>query len=331
MSSSAARPYFDDLVRGQAFRGAPAVTLTSGLVAAHRAIVGDRLALALEDRLGATVTGRPGFAHPAIVWDIAVGQSTLATRRVIANLFYRGLVFHRSAYLGDTLHTTTEVIGLKENTRNEGRAPTGLAALRITTVDQDGNLILDFWRCAMLPLRSPAKTGYADDLDAVGQDVTDAQLRSLTASWDLRSFREKVSGGHFAAIAVGDEWTSGGDVVSSAPELARLTLNIAEVHHDALASASGRLVYGGHTIGLALAQANRELPDMLTVVGWHSCDHTGPVSEGDTLRSVISVERVDPLEGGGGLVHLRSQVAAQRERTDAARDVLDWRFVVAMA
>ena len=51
-------------------------------------------------------------------------------------------------------------------------------------------------------------------------------------------------------------------MVSSAPELARLTLNIAMVHHDAAASAGGRLVYGGHTIGIAAAQATRALPNL---------------------------------------------------------------------
>ncbi len=69
---------------------------------------------------------------------------------------------------------------------------------------------------------------------------------------------------------------AGGDVMSGAPELARLTLNVAKVHHDQTARAAGRLVYGGHTIVIALRQAVRALPGMVTVVGWRSCDHAGP-------------------------------------------------------
>ena len=103
----------------------------------------------------------------------------------------------------------------------------------------------------------------------------------------------------------------GGDVVSSAPELARLTLNMAMAHHDAQAAGGQRLVYGGHTVGLALAQAARSLPSLVTVAAWHGCDHLGPVHEGDTLRSTISVEQVDSLPAGGGLVHLRSRVRAE--------------------
>ena len=108
----------------------------------------------------------------------------------------------------------------------------------------------------------------------------------------------------------------------------RLTGNVARVHHDS--GPSGRLVYGGHTIGLALHQAVRALPEMLTVVGWHDCDHLAPVREGDTLTSTVTVERAEALATGGGLVHLRSRVMARRDGAEPT-DVLDWRFVAALA
>ena len=58
-----------------------------GVAAAHQAIVGDRLRLALDAVLCTAVTGVPGpLAHPALVCDVAIGHSTLATRRVKANL-----------------------------------------------------------------------------------------------------------------------------------------------------------------------------------------------------------------------------------------------------
>ena len=150
--SAAGGLYFDDLSPGQVFDWAPALTLTAGMAAAHQAIVGDRLRLALDADLCAAVTGAPGpLAHPALVCDVAIGQSTLVTQRVKANLFYRGLTFHRFPVIGDTLYTRTEVVGLRANSAKPGRAPTGLAALRMTTIDQADQLVLDFYRCAMLP------------------------------------------------------------------------------------------------------------------------------------------------------------------------------------
>ena len=66
-------------------------------------------------------------------------------------------------------------------------------------------------------------------------------------------------------------------------------------------------MYGGHTIGLALAQASRLLPNLVTVLGWQSCDHTGPVHEGDTLYSELHIESAEPTDHGG-VLGLRSLV-----------------------
>jgi len=323
-------PYFDELAVGQVFDSAPGVTLTPGLAGVHQSIVGDRLALPLDAALCAEVTGGSSLAHPALVWDLAIGQSTVATHHVKANLFYRGLVFRRTPVLGDTLRTTTEVVALRQNRPREGRRPTGLAALRITTVDQHDRPVLDFWRCAMLPLRDAgARTGSADDLESVGAAPDRAALAAVVDGWHLDRFARRVSGPRFAELRVGQSFEVGGaDVVSSAPELARLTLNVAKVHHDSQAAGGSRLVYGGHTIGLALAQAARALPGIVTVAGWHGCDHVGPVREGDTVRSTVTIERLEPLTSAAGLVHLRSRVYADGE---PAREVLDWRYVAVLA
>lgn len=152
-------PYFDDLQVGQVFDGAPAMTLTAGAAALHQAILGDRLRLPLDAELSRAVTGATTpLAHPGLVCDVAIGQSTVVTRQVKANLFYRGLAFFRYPVIGDTLFTRTEVVGLKQNSAKPGREATGLVALRVTTIDQVDRLVLDFYRCAMLPLSPGAPT-----------------------------------------------------------------------------------------------------------------------------------------------------------------------------
>jgi acyl dehydratase len=316
-------PYFDELEVGRVFAGAPALTLTAGRAALHQSILGDRLRLALDDDLAARVTGTGSLAHPALVWNVAIGQSTLATQHVRANLFYRGLTFQRQPAIGDTLRTVTTVVGLRENTRREGRAPTGLAALRIRTVDQNDRPVLDFHRCAMLPLRSGQPTGHADDLSRFGDSP--GLGPNAPSGWDHGAWAKAVRPG--SPPSEGDRIeVVGGDVVTSAPELARLTLNIAAVHHDAAAGGAERLVYGGHTIGLALSQVTRAVPDLVTVLGWESCDHLGPVRESDTLRSTIDVRRVFALPGGWTGLDLAVAVAADVSDGGEPRAVLDWRF-----
>lgn len=324
MSGVTARgPWFEELEHGQVFNTAPRVTLTSGAAALHQAILGDRLAIATDHELGSRLSGRGPLAHPGHVWDVSIGQSTLATHFVKANLFYRGLSFRRLPSLGDTLTTTTTVAALKQNTPRPGQPLTGLAAFRITTTDQGGARVLDYHRCAMLPLSPGAgATRHTDDLSRIGADTT-ADLHVLD-DLDLDALpRGGVLPDPGTTVEV-----VGGDVVSSAPELARLTLNIAQVHHDARAG-GGRLVYGGHTIGLAAAQASRALPGILLFLGWQSCDHTGPVHEGDTLRSRIAVESSRPGPGGTVVLELRSVVEA--DATDGSTDprpVLNWRYTV---
>ncbi len=327
-------PFFEQLVRGQTFTEAPPVRLTDGMVAVHRSIVGGRSALGLDADLAQAVTGVDAEpAPPALVWDVAIGQSSLATHEVIANLFYRDLRFLRMPLVGDTMHTTTTIRSLRQNTPRPGRRPSGLAVLNIRTVDQEGRPILDFARCAMLPLRGEDLAVDADDDDDTGDpDPTEPALADYVQAvqgWDLGAFRVARPGRHFEQLEPGERYLlTAGDVVSSAPELARLTFNIAAVHHDSSRAAAGRLVYGGHTIGLALHQAWRCLPNLVTILAWKHCDHLAPVHEGDLIRTTLEVERLEPWNGGG-LVHLRSRAVATS--TSGEANVLDWRLVALMA
>lgn len=85
-------------------------------------------------------------------------------------------------------------------------------------------------------------------------------------------------------------------------------------------------MYEGHTIGLALAQVSRLLPNLATILGWESCDHVGPVHEGDTLYSEVSIVSAEPTHRGG-MLQLRSVVyAASDSAEEPDLQVLDWRF-----
>jgi acyl dehydratase len=333
-------PWFEDLERGQVFEDAPAVTLTSGHAALHEAAYGDRLRLPLDAELSRVVTGSERMlVNPSLVCNVAIGQTTFPSGRVIGNLFYRGLVLQRPVHLGDTLRTTTTIAALRQNRSKPGRPATGLAVLEMHVRNQRDETVLHFWRCPMLPCRDPeADTGAADSLDAVDAELAMGRVRSAVPSaWRLDAFRERVPGVHFGAVPEGARFrVEGRDTVTFAPEVARLTLNVAGAHTDAGASAHGRrLVYGGHTISTAAAQLTRALPNLVTFVAWRSCDHTAPVFEGDILRSEFAVEAKHPLDGGSGLLDVRARVVAERAAggPDAGREVevLDWRAIALMA
>jgi len=333
-------PYFEDLEVGQVFDDAPAVTLGPGHAAFHEAVFGDRLRLPLDAQLSREVTGREQLlANPNLVCNVAIGQTTGPSGRVMGNLFYRGLVLQRPVFLGDTLRTTTRISALRQNRPKPGRAATGMAVFEVHVENQRGDTVLHFWRCPMLPCRdAAADTGHADSFDDIPSELDMSQVRAaVPGNWRLDAFRESLAGDHFAEAPEGASFRiEGRDTVTCAPEMARMTLNIARAHTDAAASPHGkRLVYGGHTITLAACQITRALPNLVTLIAWRSCDHTAPVFEGDVLRTEFGLETKHPLEGGGGLVDLHALVYAERgaEAPQPGREdaVLDWRVIGLLA
>ena len=310
-------PYFEDLHVGDRFDTSPPVTLTTGLAAAHQAIVGNRLAVTVDHRLSRAVAGPGGpLVSPALSWDISIGQSTLVTHAVVANLYYRNLAFHHAPRLGDTLSSSTTVVALRRNRPRAGRQPTGLALLNVQTRDQHGRTVLDYARCAMVAARRSESS--SEDVMWPESVPADAR-RTHFHEWDLSAVRQRYGP---TTVHAGDVFrVVGGDVVSSAPELARLTQNIAKVHHDETMGGN-RLVYGGHSVGIALHQLARTLPGLVTVTSWDSCDHTGPVFEGDTLHSTVNVKAI---ENDRDRTYATIQILVQATRSDGSQSgVLDW-------
>lgn len=326
-------PYFEDLERGQVFDDAPALTLTSGHAALHQAIAGDRMRLPLDEPLSRAVTGGERMlAHPNLVCDVAIGQSTAPTQRVLGNLFYRGLILLRPVFIGDTLQTTTEIVALKQNRRRPegGRVATGLAALRMRTENQAGDPVLDFWRCPMLPLRDPdAETGHQDAMDAIPVELDPDKLAAaIPRGWRYEALRERV--GSAADLGPGTVLElDGRETVTAAPELARLILNLAKTHTDAGAGARGRrLVYGGQTIAIAAAHVTRALPSLVTIAAWRSCDHSAPVFEGDVLSTIVTIVTRSQIDSADAdLVELKAVVHADRGAGEPVEQVLDWSFL----
>jgi citrate lyase beta subunit/acyl dehydratase len=323
-------PYYEDLAVGDVFH-APGLTLTAAHGALHQAILGDRLRLSLDEPLCREVTGEEAMlAHPMLVCDVAIGQSTGPSGRVLGNLFYRGLAA-RPVHLGVTVRTTTTIVA-KRRASSSAWQPRGMVLLHVTAVDGEGEIILDYYRCPLLPAREDDPGEAGDDVQGVAERVTERDVHDLIpAHWQLDGLRREPLGMLFGDLRAGQSWSlEAGETVTSAPELARLSLNLAMTHTDATAGAHGqRLVYGGHVIGIAAAHLTRVLPDLATILVWRSCDHLGPTFEGDLLRSQITLEELEPLRNGG-LVYARILVSAQAEEDDDARPVLDWRLTALM-
>ena len=181
----------------------------------------------------------------------------------------------------------------------------------------------------MIPLRDPAaETGHADRFEEIPDEL---DLERVARR------RPRQAGGSTASASASRARTSptsssgrrsrsrAATRSRAAPELARLTLNVAKAHTDAGASAHGRrLVYGGHTIAIAAAQATRAIPEP---------GHDRRLARLRPPRAGVRGRRPrdraqrrgrrSRSTGGGGLVDLRARVQADRsgsgEIADGAR------------
>ncbi len=310
--SQPSAPWFEDFSVGDEYNDVPSVTIHEGYTALHQSLFGDRCRLCLDQPLCQAVTGQERLlVNPSLVSNIAIGQSTIPSQRVMGNLFYRGLRFRRPVFTGDTLTTSTRVVGLRQNTIKPGRAASGMVALEIGVTNQAGEKVLQFWRCPMLPCRDPdADTGHRDDFSIMPEAISDADIESSLPDWNLEPLRARVEQQVYTSGMSFD--IEARDTVTSAPELVRLTLNLALTHTDASRSVYGRrLVYGGHAIGMAAAQLSRAMPDLACILAWYQCDHIAPVFEQDILGSRVTIHELQQV-ANGRLAKIGIEVFAER-------------------
>jgi 2-methylfumaryl-CoA hydratase len=321
MTVSVDGPFYDELAAGQVLPAQPAVTIDAGMAAVYQSIMGERLPLALDDRLSAAVTGgHSRLASPGLALSLTIGQSTVATRRVIANLFYRDVRLHRQLHLGESLRTVVTVKALADAAARPDRGLRGKVLLGMTTTADD-EVVASYERCALLPVRGDRLPGHADALPSVEETLTLDGYLPAVPRW--RQDRLPPS----APWSIGETRTDPmRDRIESAGALVRLTHNQAMAHRDPGASPYERvLVYGGHVVGLAQASLSRLCDGLATVIGWHSCDHAAPAFEGDVVESSHELLAEQRLDGGGAL---RAYRVIVRRAADDPVVLLTWVPVV---
>ena len=81
-------PLYEDFTVGATLPPLPSVTLSDADNTLYRAITGDQHALAADASAYRTASGSPNaLVNPAIVMQYSIGQTTMATRQAIANLY----------------------------------------------------------------------------------------------------------------------------------------------------------------------------------------------------------------------------------------------------
>ncbi len=313
--------FFEDFAIGQEIVHATPRTVTDGEVALYTGLYGSRFA-ATSAQTFARELGYPRMPVDSLLAFHLVFGKTVPdiSLNAVANLGYAGGRFGVPVYPGDTVSTTSTVIGLKPNSSGAN----GNVYVRSVGTNQDGQMVLDYVRWVMVNRRErtsdigeavlPQLPGAVAAEDLVVPFAPggpyDARMQTLAGSpylWDDYAVGERIDHVDGMTIEESDHMLA-----------TRLYQNTAKVHFNQFAQGSTkigrRLVYGGHVISLARALSFNGLANAHAIAAINAGSHANPTFAGDTIHAWSEVLDVLTLPG-------RDDVGALRLRTVATKDL----------
>lgn len=310
--------FFEDFRLGQEIVHATPRTVTEGDVALYTSLYGSRFALTSSTPFAQTLGLERAPVDSLLVFHIVFGKTVPdISLNAIANLGYAGGRFGAIVYPGDTLSTTSTVIGLRQN--RDGK--TGVVYVHSVGVNQRNEVVLEYTRWVMVRKRN---------LDAPAPEAVVPTLPESVAVTDLTVPYRLQPGQYDLARAgssyVWEDYQVGekidhvdGVTIEEAEHMqaTRLYQNTARVHFNQHVEKEGRfgrrIVYGGHIISLARALSFNGLANALSIAAINSGRHTNPSFAGDTIYAWSEI--LDKMEIPG-----RADIGALRVRTVAVKD-----------
>ena len=318
MQKTSAGNFFEDFALGQKLRHATPRTLMAGDVSLHTALYGNRFAVNSSEPFAQSLGFKQAPVDDFLTFHVVFGKTVPdVSLNAVANLGYAEGRFLAPVYVGDTLTTTSTVIGLKENSS----ALTGTVYVRSVGLNQRDEVVLDYVRWVMVNKRDPAAAApeasvpdLADHVSAqdlwlptgLGMTDYDAQLAGSPHLWDELVPGERID--HVDGVTVEE---------AEHMVATRLYQNTARVHFNQLAQQESRfgrrLIYGGHVISLARALSFNGLANAFRVAAINGGRHVAPLFAGDTVFAWTEV--LDKAEISG-----QRDIGALRLRTLATKD-----------
>lgn len=300
--------FFEDYTVGETIHHAVPRTVSGGERALYHALYPARHALYSSDAF-ARASGLPGSPLDDIAAFHVVFGKTVPdiSLNALANLGYAEGRWRRPVWAGDTIRSTSEVIGLKQNSNGKS----GVVWVRTRGMNQHGDMVLDYVRWAMVRKRDP---------DAAAPDTVIPDLAGAVDAADL-VIPEGLDFSDYDFTLAGEPHRWGdyeigetidhvdGVTVEEAEHMmaTRLWQNTAKVHFDATLREDGRrLIYGGHVISMARTLSFNGLANAQMVVGLNGGTHANPCYAGDTIKAWSEVlDKAETAAPGVGAIRLR--------------------------
>ncbi len=307
MSKTNAGRFFEDYHLGEVIHHAVPRTVSGGERAMYHALYPARGALYSSDAFAQACGLAASPMDDLIAFHLVFGKTVPdISLNAVANLGYAEGRWLKPVWPGDTLRSSSEVIGLKQNSNGKS----GVVWVRTTGRNQHGEAVLEYVRWVMVRRRSE---GDAPEtvIPALAKSVAAKDLM-VPEGLDFSSYDFEQAGEphRLGDYAIGEmiDHVDGVTVEEAEHMLAtRLWQNTAKVHFDATNRADGqRLIYGGHVISMARALSFNGLANAQMIVALNGGAHANPCFSGDTIRAWSEVLDIAETSAPGvGAIRLR--------------------------
>ena len=197
----------------------------------------------------------------------------------VANLGYAAGRWLGPVYVGDTLRSQSEVIGLKQNSNGK----TGVVYVRTQGKNQHNHGCFRLCALGHGTQKKPRRRGAADRDTAVGCGTLSPTQLQVPQGLDFSRYDFAQAGEphRWSDYQIGEKIDHiDGVTIEDAEHMmaTRLWQNTAKVHFDATVRPDGkRLIYGGHVMSLARALSFNGLANAQMIVGLNAGAHAQPV------------------------------------------------------
>ncbi|MFJ5368122.1 MaoC family dehydratase [Bosea sp. CER48] len=312
--------FFEDFQLGEAIVHATPRTVTAGDVALYTALYGPRSAVQSSDAFAKALGYPAAPVDDLLVFHIVFGKTVPdISLNAVANLGYAEGRFLRPVFPGDTLSTTSEVIGLKQTSAGDA----GIVYVRSIGRNQHGEAVLSYVRWVLVRKRQPRTPAHAERVPELAKAVQPGVLDASCPPLALAAYDNALAGSPFRwgdyAVSERIDHVDGMTVEEAEHQLAtRLYQNTAKVHFDAHAARDSRfgkrLIYGGHVISLARALSFNGLGNAFHITAINGGRHVAPLFAGDTVYAWSEVLASAELPGRSDVGALRLRLVATKNR-----------------
>ena len=307
MSKTNAGRFFDDYEVGDVITHAVPRTISGGERALYHALYPARGALHSSDEFARACGLAASPLDDLITFHTVFGKTVPdVSLNAVANLGYAEGRWLAPVWVGDTLTSQSEVIGVKQNSNGKS----GVVWVRTTGNNQHGVAVLEYVRWVMVKRRADgdAPAAIIPELKSV-VDAADLVIPEGLdfSNYDFTQAGEPHRMGDYAVGEIIDH-VDGVTIEEAEHMLAtRLWQNTAKVHFDATDRPDGkRLIYGGHVISLARALSFNGLANAQMIVALNGGAHANPCFAGDTVRAWTEVlDKAETSAAGVGAIRLR--------------------------